>query len=265
MAQSPGSERSIASFAGGVLAAIGYAFLILPTLIVIPVSFNSTNEMSFPPVHPSFFQYGQYFSDSEWLAATFLSARIAAATALSSLLLGIPAAYGLVRGGFPGQRVVSALLLSPALTPIIVLALGLFIYFSALGLNGAMVPIVLGHTLVATPFVIVTAMSGLRHVEPNLEIAGMIMGGSRLYVFRHITLPLLRPSILAGGLFAFLISFDEVIIAFFLGKAGTSTLAVRVFASIQWEISPVIAAVSTLLTGLSLVVCLFAASLLEKK
>lgn len=265
MAQDPIAERSFAGFAGNALAAIGYIFLILPTLIVIPVSFNSMNEMTFPPTDPSFAQYIQYFTDGEWLSATFFSARIAIATAVLSLLLGIPAAYGLVRGSFPGQRMVSGLLLSPALTPIIVVALGLFIYFSSLGLNGATIPIILGHTLVATPFVIVTAMSGLRHQDANLEIAGMIMGGSRLHVFRKITLPLLRPSILASGLFAFLISFDEVIIAFFLGKAGASTLAVRIFASIQWEISPVIAAVSTLLTLLSLVICLFAASLLEKK
>jgi putative spermidine/putrescine transport system permease protein len=265
MIPKPIAERSFAALAGGALAALGYAFMVLPTLIVVPISFNSSNEMAFPPVDPSFAQYSAYFQDSEWLTATFFSARIALATAALSLLLGIPAAYGLMRGRFPGQKLVFGLLLSPALTPIIVVALGLFIYFAALGLNGAILPIILGHMLVATPFVIVTAMSGLRHVDANLEIAGMIMGGSRLHVFRKITLPLLRPSILASGLFAFLISFDEVIIAFFLGKAGSPTLAVRIFASIQWEISPVIAAISTLLTGLSLVICLFATTLLEKR
>jgi putative spermidine/putrescine transport system permease protein len=261
----PVAERSATSFLGGGLAAIGYIFMILPTLIVIPLSFNGTNEMAFPPTSPSFAQYALYFGDGEWLAATFLSTRIATMTALLSLAFGLPAAYGLVRGRFPGRRLVSGLLLGPALTPIIVVALGLFIYFSSLGLDGATLPIVLGHTLIAIPFVIVTAMSGLRHVDANLEVAGMVMGDSRLNVFRKITLPLLRPSILASGLFAFLISFDEVIIAFFLGRAGQPTLAVRIFASIQWEISPVIAAISTILTVLSLVVCLLAATLLERQ
>ena len=258
-------QRGPAAWVANGLATVGYVFMILPTLIVIPVSFNSMNEMTFPPSHPSFAQYVAYFQDSEWLAATFLSARLALTTALLSLGLGIPAAYGLLRSRFAGQRLVSGLLFSPMLTPVIIVALGLFIYFSSLGLASASVPIVLGHTLIATPFVIVTAISGLRHVDANLETAGMIMGAGRLHVFRSITLPLLRPTILASGLFAFLISFDEVIIAFFVGKADAPTLAVRIFASIQWEISPVIAAISTLLTGLSLVVCLVAASLLERK
>lgn len=265
MAQDVLVHRGLAARLGDAFAAVGYIFMILPTLIVIPVSFNSMNEMTFPPAAPSFAQYTAYFQDSEWLAATLLSARLALITALLSLALGIPAAYGLVRSRFFGQRLASGLLFSPMLTPVIIVALGLFIYFSSLGLASASVPIVLGHTLIATPFVIVTAMSGLRHIDANLETAGMIMGASRLHVFRSITLPLLRPSILASGLFAFLISFDEVIIAFFVGKADAPTLAVRIFASIQWEISPVIAAISTLLTILSLVICLVAAMLLERK
>lgn len=118
----------------------------------------------------------------------------------------------------------------------------------------------LGHCLVAIPFVIVTAVAGLRHVDANLETAGAIMGASPIYVFRKITLPLLRPAIVAGGLFAFLISFDEVVISSFISRAGFGTLPVKMFGSIQWEISPVLAAISTLLTVLSLGVCLLGAS-----
>ncbi len=258
-------ERSWLSTAATVWAWLGYAFLILPTLIVIPLSFNSTTELAFPPRSPSFHQYRQYFSDAGWIDATMLSVWIAILSAGLSLLLGVPAAYGLSRGSFPGKTALSGLLLGPALTPVIVMALGLYIYFAHLGLSGVAMPIVLGHTLIAIPFVIVTTMSGMRHIDRNLEVAGMIMGGSHFYVFRKITLPLLRPSILASGLFAFLISFDEVIIAFFLSKAGNPTLAVKIFASIQWEISSIIAAISTLLTLLSLVICLFVAALLEKK
>src|SRR4030095_9573363 len=147
--------------------------------------------------------YEKYFFQSNWMAATWMSVRIAFATAALSLLIGVPAAYGLVRAEFPGKKLVTLFLLSPVLIPVIVLALGLYLYFAAIGLLGGDVPLILGHTLVSTPFVIVTAMGGLRHVAQNLEAAGTIMGAGRLLVFRRITLPLLRPAIVACALFAF--------------------------------------------------------------
>ena len=255
-----GSPRSPLSFAATAAAWAGYAFLIAPSLIVIPLSFGDRNELVFPPSRLTLFQYNKYFLESNWMAATWMSFRVALATAALSLLIGIPASYGLVRGEFPGKRIATLFLLSPVLVPVIVVALGLYLYFAAIGLLGGELALVLGHTLVATPFVIVTAMAGMRHVDANLEAAGTIMGAGRLLVFRRITLPLLRPAIVASALFAFLISFDEVVIAYFISRAGFATLPVKMFGSIQWEISPVIAAVSTLLTVLSLVVCLLAAA-----
>ena len=256
-----GTTRSPLSIAASLCAWAGYAFLVLPSLIVIPLSFGDRNELIFPPRSLSLFQYHKYFFESNWMAATWMSLRVALATASLSLLIGVPAAYGLVRGEFPGKKVATLFLLSPVLIPVIVVALGLYLYFASIGLRGGEIPLVLGHTLVATPFVIVTAMAGLRHVDANLEAAGTIMGAGRLLVFRRITLPLLRPAIVAGALFAFLISFDEVVIAYFISRAGFATLPVKMYGSIQWEISPVIAAVSTLLTILSLVVCLLVAAM----
>ena len=255
-----GATRSPLSVAAAALAWVGYVFLILPSLIVIPLSFGDRSELVFPPSSLSLFQYNKYFFESNWMAATWMSFRVALATAALSLLIGVPAAYGLVRGDFPGKKVATLFLLSPVLIPVIVVALGLYLYFSAIGLRGGELPLILGHTLVATPFVIVTAMAGMRHVDVNLESAGIIMGAGRWLVFRRITLPLLRPAILAGALFAFLISFDEVVIAYFITRAGFATLPVKMYGSIQWEISPVIAAVSTLLTVLSLAVCLLVAA-----
>lgn len=146
------------------------------------------------------------------------------------------------------------------MAPIVVVALGLYLYFATIGVHGPAIPIVLGHVLIAFPFVIVTCMAGMQNVDRNLEIASQIMGAGPFTVFRKVTLPLLRPTIIASALFAFVISFDELVISYFVGKAGFSTLPVKMFGSIQWDISPVIAAISTLLTVFSLIVCLIAAS-----
>jgi putative spermidine/putrescine transport system permease protein len=118
--------------------------------------------------------------------------------------------------------------------------------------------------VVTLPFVLVTAMAGLRSVDPNLETAAMVMGAGRLTVLRRITLPLLTPAIVTGGLFAFLISFDEVVISYYVTNVRTQTLPVKMYSTIHWEISPVLAAISTLLTVLSLAVCL-AGALLQKE
>ena len=150
------------------------------------------------------------------------------------------------------------------LVPAITVALGLYLYLSNFGLSGTTLGLILGHTVVATPFVIVTSMAGLRHVDEDLEKAALILGANRLTTFIKVTLPILRPAIIAGGLFAFLISFDEVVIAWFISQATTITLPVKMYSSIRWEISPVLAVVSTLLTVVSVLICLLAA-LVQKK
>jgi putative spermidine/putrescine transport system permease protein len=237
----------------------GYIFLILPTLIVMPLSFGSGTEMHFPPSSFSLEQYRVFFLEGNWWGATSLSFWIALSAMVLSILIGVPTAYALVRADFRGKAAVTVIMLSPMFVPVVVIALGLYIYFSAIGITGPFLPIVFGHTLIAFPYVVVTCMAGMQGIKQNLEIAAEIMGGSRLYVFRRVTMPLLMPSVVAGGMFAFLISFDEVIIAYFVGRAGFTTLPVKMFAAIQWDISPVIAAISTLLTVLSLVICFVAA------
>src|SRR4030095_16563980 len=125
-----GASRSPLSIAASVWAWAGYAFLILPSLIVIPLSFGDRNELIFPPSSLSLFQYEKYFFQSNWMAATWMSVRIAFATAALSLLIGVPAAYGLVRAEFPGKKLVTLFLLSPVLIPVIVVALGVYLYFA---------------------------------------------------------------------------------------------------------------------------------------
>lgn len=238
------------------LAWLGYAFLLLPTLIVIPLSFADSAILSFPPKNLSLRHYETYFFASDWLSTTGQSLKIASIVTAISLVLGVGAAYGLGRSEFRGKKLVLLLLLSPMFVPGIVIGLALYLYFARFGLTGTTTGLIIGHTLVVMPFVIVTASAGLRHIDRNIETAGRIMGASNLTIVRTITLPLLLPSILAGGVFAFLMSFDEVVVSYFLASVDSQTLPLKMYNSIQWEISPVIAAISSLLTILSLVACL---------
>ncbi|MGE5202992.1 MAG: ABC transporter permease [Acidobacteriota bacterium] len=252
---------SLLSAAAAGTAWLGYSFLALPSLIIIPMSFSNSDELIFPPRSFSFYLYDKYLFESNWMAATAESLEVATGTAMLSLLLGVSAAYGLSRAEFPAKRLVTMFLLSPAFVPAIVLALGLYLYLGAAHVSGTTLGLIISHTVVAVPFVIVTSMAGLRHVDRRLEVAATVMGAGRLLVLRRITLPLLRPSILAAVLFAFLISFDEVVISYFVAGVRTQTLPVKMYSAIHWEISPVLAAVSTLLTLLSLGICLAVALL----
>lgn len=238
-----------------VIAFAVYAFILVPTLIVIPISFGGSGEMTFPPRVWSLELYAQLFSSSSWVGPILQSIKVAACTMVVSIMIGVPASYGLVRFDFPGKRLVMLLLMSPILVPVIVISLGLYLYLSRLHLVGTTAGLVVSHVAYVTPFMMMTVMAGVKKLDPALEFATTIMGAKRRTVFFKVVLPQLRPSIFAGALFAFLVSFDEVVIAWFLTSPTTTTLPVKMYSSIQWDISPVIAAVSALLTVLSLVFC----------
>ena len=253
--------RSPLSLAASAAAWLGYLLLALPSLIIVPMSFGASDELEFPPRALSLHLYRVYFLESNWMAATLESLEVACGTVIVSLVLGVSAAYGLARTEFPGKRLATMLLLSPAFIPAIVLGLGLYLYLGIAHLSGTTLGLIVSHSLIAIPFVILTTMAGLRHVDRDLDTAAAVMGAGRLYVLRRVTLPLLRPTLLAAALFAFLISFDEVVISYFVAGVRTQTLPVKMYSAIHWEISPVLAAVSTLLSMLSLAICLAAAFL----
>ncbi|WP_434112349.1 ABC transporter permease [Paraburkholderia caffeinilytica] len=238
-----------------VIAFAVYAFILVPTLIVIPISFGGNGELTFPPRVWSLDLYEQLFTSSSWMGTILQSLKVAGLTMVISMLIGVPASYGLVRFEFPGKRFVMLLLMSPILVPVIVISLGLYLYFSRLHLVGTTAGLVVSHVAYVTPFMMMTVMAGVKKLDPALEFAATIVGANRRTVFFKVVLPQLRPSILAGALFAFLVSFDEVVIAWFITSPTTTTLPVKMYSSIQWDISPVIAAVSALLTVLSLAFC----------
>jgi len=247
------STRSRRQWPLTALVVLVYIFLVAPSLIVIIISFGDTDEYMFPPRRLSFYIYQLYFNDVQWLNATRQSFIVAGLTMVLSMAVALPAAYATARFTFFMRAGLNYLLILPAVVPNVVIAVGLYFYLGQLGLNGTTTGLVLGHTLIAAPFSFIMILAGLRQVDPNLEAAARIMGASELRVLTRVTIPLLLPSIVGGALIAFLMSFDEFIIAFFISSSATETLPVRMFAAIRWEISPIIAAVSSLLTLVSLV------------
>lgn len=250
---------------GSVLAWILYLFLLLPTLVVVPIAFGDGTDMQFPPRRFSLTLFDRFFADATWTNALITSAEVATASAILALIVGVPAAYGLSRADIKARWAVQMVLLSPLLVPTIVLALGVYLYFGFAGLAGTKTGLILAHTAYVLPFVIVTASSGLKALDARVEHAAEVLGASRFAVMRFVVVPQLMPTVLVSLLFAFLMSFDEVVLAWFLSGTSATTLPVKMFTAIHWEVSPVLAAVATLLTAISAAACLGAAYLKRGK
>lgn len=241
---------------GNMSAWIGYAFLVIPSLIVIPISLNGSSELQFPPRDLSLGLFAQFFTDRGWWGAAVQSIWVGLLTAGLSMLMAFPAAYALSRSSFKGKQLLEILVLSPMLVPVMVLGLGLYMQMSAFHMVDTTWGVVLAHSVLVTPYAFVSIVAGLRHADPALETVAMLMGASRWRIVTRVVLPQIKAPLLIGALFAFLTSFDEVVVAYFLTGPGTQTLPVKMYSAIRWEVSPVLAAVSTLLTLLSLGFCL---------
>lgn len=238
------------------LATLMYLYLLFPSLIIVPISFGNRVELTFPPERFSLDLYRDYFGSADWLTVTGRSAIYATMAASVAMVVGTPAGYALTRTGFVGKRLFVMLILSPMMVPVIVIALGLYIYYLKLSLTGTAIGIVLAHAMYVTPFVVLTISAGVENLDERLEKAAVIMGATQLRVFFQIVLPQLIPSLISAGLFAFLMSFDEVVIAWFVSGPNTMTLPVKMYTSIKWEVSPILAAIATILTGVSIFICL---------
>lgn len=239
-----------------MLRAIVYAilvFILLPSLVIIPMSFGEDKYLHFPPRGFTLDWYRQFLLDPEWRRATWLSVQVAAIVAVAATALGTLGALALVRGEIAGRGLVNLLLLSPLIVPNIVLAIAMFFFLARLGLTGTLLGFVLGHTVLAFPFVVLTVSSSLYQLDSDLELAALNLGATRLQIFRRITVPLIMPGIVSGAIFAFIISFDEPVISFFISAAGQTTLPRKMFEDIDQNITPVLAAVATVVTAVSLV------------
>lgn len=249
-------SRQLLWLLGSIGAWIGYLFLLLPSLVIIPISFGGGQELTFPPKSFSLDLFVQFFNDPAWWGAAVKSLIVAAITTVISLAIGLPGAYALARGQFPGRKLLEVFTLAPMLVPVVVLGLGMYMHLAALSLVDNLLGVALAHTVLVVPFVMVAVGSGLRHADPALETVALMMGASRTRIFFEVVLPQVKTSVMVGAMFAFLISFDEVVIAYFITGPGSTTLPVKMYSAIRWEVSPILAAVSTLLTVVSLAICL---------
>jgi mannopine transport system permease protein len=186
-------------------------FLILPTLLVIPMSFSASSILRFPPDGFSLKWFGKYFSDPDWMNATWFSIKIAVFTTLAAVVIGTMAAAALVRGNVPGKELINALLLAPLIVPHIIVAIAVYLQFAPLRLTGTTIGFVLIHTALAVPYVVVIISAALSRLDFSLEMAALNLGASRLRTFLEVTMPLISPAIAAGAVFAFLASFDDAV------------------------------------------------------
>jgi len=222
-----------------------YFFLMLPLLVVFPISLSSAPYMQFPPPGLSWQWYERFLDDPQWIDATWRSLYIGAATAVLALALGVPLAFSLVRGTFRGRALLDRLALAPIIVPTIILSVAVYGLFAKLKLIGAWYGLVVAHTVLALPFVVLVMAAGLRDFDRRLEQAAEGLGASRRRTLGRITLPLLRPSLVSAGLLAFISSFDELVVALFLAGPNM-TLPKKMFDNILMEIDPTIAAVSVM-------------------
>ncbi|MCG8360021.1 MAG: ABC transporter permease [Kiloniellales bacterium] len=242
----------IAGIAFALLIAFILFFLMLPTLIVIPMSFGTANYIEFPPSGLTLRWYLEYLQDPEWISATLFSLRVALATTISATVVGTLAAIALVRGDLPGKSLIQGLTLSPMVIPHIVVAVALYLVFAPLHLTGNFFGFLIAHTVLAVPYVVLTVSAALQRFDITLELAALNCGASRAQAFFRVVLPNILPGVAAGGVFAFLTSFDEATVAFFISGIEGKTITRKMFEDIDFNLTPVIAAVSTILVAASL-------------
>lgn len=233
-------------------------FLVAPAFVMVPISFTETSVLDWPPKGFSWQWYEAYLESPAWVAATLRSLQVAFLTALLSMLIGTPAAFGLMRGLKRGNALVLAFLLSPLILPRIVIAVALFYLFSKLALIGSVTGLVLGHTILAVPYVVVSVMAVLKNYDQRFDNAAWSLGANRWRTLRYVTLPLLRGGLLAAFLFAFVTSFDELTLSLFVSGGMQATLPKQMWDSAILQVNPLLAAVSTLLLALIAVVLLLA-------
>lgn len=231
------------------LALLVALFLLLPIAIVVPMSFSTAISFEFPPPGYSLGYYAKYFTSEEWLHPTLNSFVIAIGATALTMLLVVPAAFGYVRYRFRGKTFVNLLMMAPLIVPHVVSAVAYYGFLGRVGLTGTVLGVIVAHGVLAVPVAFLVITATLKGFDRNLERAAMSSGAGPLRTFFHVTLPVLRPGMLVGALFAFLSSFNEAVVVIFIGGREASTLPKKMYESIRLESDPVIAVVSTLLVG----------------
>jgi putative spermidine/putrescine transport system permease protein len=227
--------------------ALVLTFLMLPILVIIPLSFSDSSFLSYPMPGLSLRWYENLIQSEEWMRAFKNSFIVAPLATLIATVLGTMAAVGLNKADFPGKGLLMAVLISPMVVPVVVVGVGVYLLFAQIGLADTYTGLILAHAALGAPFVITTVSATLAGFNHNLVRASLSMGASPLMTFFRITLPVIAPGLISGALFAFAVSFDEVVVTLFLAGPGQSTLPRQMFTGIRENISPTIAALATIL------------------
>ena len=237
-----------------VLCGLIFTFLLAPILVIVPLGFNAEPYFTFTegmlrldPDAWSLRWYRQVLGDEEWARALANSLGIGAAATLLATALGTLAALGLSSRAMPARRLVTGLLISPMVTPLIISAAGMFFFYSTLGLSQTHLGLILAHAALGAPFVVITVSATLSAFDANLTRAAASLGAGPLTTFRRVQLPLIAPGVVSGALFAFATSFDEVVVVLFMAGEGQRTIPRQMWAGIREQISPAMLAVATFL------------------
>ena len=230
-----------------VIAGLVLAFLIVPTVIVIPMSFSDSQYLEFPPRVWSLRWYRNYFESASWMAATATSFKAGALTVLVATPLGTLAAYGLFVSRFRWAGLVMTALVTPIIVPVILVGIAIFYVYVKLKLVNTLTGLVLAHAMLALPLVMMVVTSALKSYDMNQEMVARSLGASRPKAFLMVTLPQIRFAVITGAVLSFLTSFDEVIVALFVSGGPNSTLTRNMFNALRDQIDPTIAAISTLM------------------
>ena len=252
MSDTPRTAGQRAAWTATVVAAsLVFVFLMAPILAIVPLSFSSGAYLTYPLPGLSLRRYEDFLNSPRWMLSLKNSLIIGVASTLLSMGLGTLAALGLAQWKSRLKPLVLAVVLSPMVVPVVITAVGVYFFFAPLGLTGNYAGLILAHTALATPFVVITVSATLQGFDMNLARAAASLGASPFYTFRRVILPLILPGIASGALFAFATSFDEVVMVLFMAGPEQRTLPREMFSGIRENISPTITAVAVILTVIS--------------
>lgn len=244
-------EQSMDVVAKVVTGAVLF-YLVAPVIAVIPLSFTAGTLLIYPLPGLSTQWYADFFTSPLWTRATWNSLVFATATTGLATVLGTLAAVGLRLSKWRISRIFAVLLISPLIVPIVIVAVAMFYYFAGVGLLGTYVGIVIAHTVLAIPFVLVTVSASLKSFDFNLVRAAQGLGAPPHVAFRRVALPIIAPGVVSGALFAFVTSFDEIVVVLFIASPEQRTLPRQIFSGVSESISPTIGAAAVVLVAVSI-------------
>ncbi len=232
-------------------------FLVLPVLIIVPMSFSSSRYLEFPPPGFSMQWYQSFFSDQQWVDALKTSLELAVVTTVLSLILGVLAAEGLSKSEFRGKSAVIEAFMMPMLVPGIIVGIAVYRFEAGLSLSGSFTGLLIAHVLMAVPFVIRTVLASLEGYNPDFELASRSLGADSLTTFLRVTVPIIRPALFSGAMFAFATSFDEIVVSQFISGVDVTTLPKRIWDGLNQQLDPTITAISAIVIVLITLAMIF--------